>query len=199
MLFPKYKYTIRIGVWTLTQWFKFILVLLLVVGVATYVSRSGSGDETADSGAGREIVISTGDGRAFLAEVVDVTDGDTLEVAGPNGRQQVRLNGIDCPEISQSFGHTAKLLTSDMALHRQLTVRVNGRDNYGRTVADLVFPDGRVLNQELVKAGLAWWYRKYSGDSQLATLENEARTTRLGLWSDSEPIAPWEFRNRSPK
>ena len=86
-----------------------------------------------------------------------------------------------------------------MALHKKFTVKANGHDKYVRTIADLVFPDGRVLNQELVRAGLAWWYRKYSSDPQLATLENEARMKRLGLWSDSEPIAPWEFRNRSPK
>ncbi len=34
-------------------------------------------------------------------------------------------------------------------------------DRCGRTAAQVVLPDGRVLNHEHVKAGLAWWYRRY--------------------------------------
>jgi micrococcal nuclease len=36
------------------------------------------------------------------------------------------------------------------------------RDRYGRIVADVVLPDGRVLSDELVKAGLAWWCRQHA-------------------------------------
>ena len=40
MIFPKHKYSIWIGAWTLTQWFKYSLVLLGVLGAATYISNS---------------------------------------------------------------------------------------------------------------------------------------------------------------
>ncbi len=46
-------------------------------------------------------------------------------------------------------------------------------DRCGRTAAQVVLPDGRVLNHEHVKAGLAWWYRRYVPGGkrlQLATM-----------------------------
>jgi endonuclease YncB( thermonuclease family) len=39
---------------------------------------------------------------------------------------------------------------------------VKDRDRYGRLVAEVLLPDGRLLNQELVHAGIAWWYRQYA-------------------------------------
>ncbi len=52
----------------------------------------------------------------------------------------------------------------------------------GRTIGEVILPDGRVLNRELVKAGFAWWYRRYApNDETLAQLEREARRTKRGL------------------
>ena len=49
------------------------------------------------------------------------------------------------------------------------------------------------LNQELVKQGWCWWYRKYApGDTVLERLEAEAREERKGLWADHKPVPPWE-------
>jgi micrococcal nuclease len=56
-------------------------------------------------------------------------------------------------------------------------------------------PDGRNLNQELVRAGLAWWYRQYAKrDQVLAALEQEARAAKRGLWVEASPVPPWEWR-----
>lgn len=53
------------------------------------------------------------------------------------------------------------------------------------------------LNQELVKQGCRWWYRKYApGDALLEGLEKEAREAKKGLWDDSQPVPPWESRKR---
>ena len=65
---------------------------------------------------------------------------------------------------------------------------------YGRTVADVILPDGRVLNRELVTVGLAWWYKRYSKDESLGQLEAAARTARRGLWADPDPVPPWCWR-----
>jgi len=43
-----------------------------------------------------------------------------------------------------------------------LTVRVKDRDRYGRVVADVILPDGRILNHKLVRAGFAWWFRRFA-------------------------------------
>lgn len=60
----------------------------------------------------------------------------------------------------------------------------------------MYLPDGTMLNKELVKAGLAWWYCKYSMDQSLAQLELEAREAKIGLWQDPKPVPPWVFRKR---
>ena len=74
-------------------------------------------------------------------------------------------------------------------------MNAGARVRYGRTVAVVILPDGRSLNAELVRAGLAWWYRRYAPDDEtLERLEREAREARRGLWGDPEPIPPWEWR-----
>jgi micrococcal nuclease len=47
-------------------------------------------------------------------------------------------------------------------------------------------PDGRRLNHEVVRAGYAWWFRRYSSDATLAALESEARAAQRGLWADPQ-------------
>jgi micrococcal nuclease len=136
---------------------------------------------------------------AFSGEVVRVLDGDTIEVMHDGQAERVRLNAVDCPEKGQAFGTAAKQFTSSLVFGQTVTVRSSGRDRYRRTIGDVVLPDGRSLNQELIKAGMAWWYRHYSKDRTLEDLESEARSQKRGLWSDADPIAPWEWRRGSKK
>ncbi len=50
-------------------------------------------------------------------------------------------------------------------------------------------------NRELVKAGFAWWYRRYAPDDEtLKQLEAEARAAKRGLWADPHVVPPWEWR-----
>jgi endonuclease YncB( thermonuclease family) len=130
----------------------------------------------------------------FSAPVVGVTDGDTITVLRNGRHEALRLHGIDAPEKGQAFGERAKQFTSGRAFAKSVVVRVMGRDRYGRTIGDVFLPDGRNLNQELVRAGYAWWYRRYSADRRLAALEAEARAARRGLWADPNPQPPWEWR-----
>jgi micrococcal nuclease len=108
---------------------------------------------------------------------------------------KVRLHGVDTPEKAQAFGTQARKLTGDLVFQRDVTVVVHTTDRYGRLVGEVLLPDGRSLNQELVKAGMAWWYRQYAPhDTTLAQLEAEARTAKRGLWADANPVPPWEWR-----
>ncbi len=68
------------------------------------------------------------------------------------------------------------------------------RDRYGRTVGVVLLQDGRSLNRELVRAGFAWMYRRYTNDQNLSDLEEEARLARRGMWVDANPLPPWEWR-----
>ena len=74
----------------------------------------------------------------------------------------------------------------------------HGKDKYGRTLDDVLLPDGTNVNHALVKEGWCWWYRKYApGNSELEKLEKDARDAKKGLWGDPHPVPPWEWRRRS--
>ena len=75
-----------------------------------------------------------------------------------------------------------------------MRVVVRLKDRYGRTVADLYLGKKHV-NQEMVRAGMAWWFRRYAPHDQvLRELEEQAREAGLGLWADPDATAPWNFR-----
>lgn len=133
---------------------------------------------------------------SFSGKVIGMADGDTISVMRLGRAEKVRLSGIDTPEKKQPFGHRAKQLTSELAFGKIVTVKISGRDRYGRWIAEVILPDGRSLNRELLRAGLAWWYRSYSRDERLGRLEAEARGSRRGLWRDPRPVPLWEFRKQ---
>ncbi len=111
----------------------------------------------------------------FTGRVVGVSDGDTITVLHNGKGERIRLHGIDCPEKRQAFGNRAKQFTSKLVFGETVTVQVMDRNRYVRTVGVVLLPDGRSLNHELVRAGLAWIYRRYAPDDEtLAQLEREA-------------------------
>jgi micrococcal nuclease len=86
------------------------------------------------------------------------------------------------------FSNRAKQFVSGLCFGKEVTVKPRGLDRYQRTVADVILPDGRNLNHEIVRAGFAWWFRKYApGDETLERLEKEARQARRGLWIGESP------------
>ena len=112
-----------------------------------------------------------------------------------NHPERIRLNGIDCPEKGQAYGKRAKQAASELVFGKEVTLQTFGKDKYGRTIADVLLPDGTNVNHELVKDGWCWWYRKYApGDVILEELGNRARASGLGLWADPRPVPPWVYR-----
>jgi len=133
----------------------------------------------------------------FAGNVVGVIDGDTLMVMHNGRGEKIRLNGIDCPEKGQAYGHKAKEAASALVFGKHVTIVTHGHDKYGRTIGDVLLPDGTNVNYTLVKDGMCWWYRKYApGDATLERLETESRVAKRGLWVDLHPVPPWEWRHR---
>ena len=129
------------------------------------------------------------------AKVVGVADGDSITVLAPGNQQvKIRLHGIDCPESGQAFGKRAKQFTSNQCFGKTITYRKVDIDRYGRTVATVYLDDGRELNLEIIRAGYAWHYRRYSDRQDYAEAEEQARAEKLGLWSDPHAKPPWEWR-----
>jgi micrococcal nuclease len=127
--------------------------------------------------------------------VVRVIDGDSIVILMQKTQYEIRLEGVDCPEMGQPFGKAAKKFTSKMAFGKTVTISVKEKDKYGRTVGTVYLEDGTNLCRELVRAGLAWWYRQYSDDAILAELEEEARVAKRGLWALPDPQPPWQKRH----
>ena len=99
---------------------------------------------------------------AMRMKTVGVKDGDTIEVLFEGKAQTIRLLDIDCPEKSQAYGMKAKQFTSDMCYGKEIRVESFGkRDRYDR-ILGTVYINNTNLNAELLKAGLAWNYKKYS-------------------------------------
>ena len=131
----------------------------------------------------------------LAGKVIGVSDGDTITLLS-QGKQQikVRLAAIDAPEKAQAFGQRAKQHMSDICFGKQAEVKVIDTDRYGRSVGEVTC-DGVFANAEMIKAGMAWVYQKYSkGYGAFFPLEEEARAAKRGLWSDPNPVAPWEWR-----
>jgi micrococcal nuclease len=129
----------------------------------------------------------------FTGKCIGVSDGDTISTMIAGRAVKIRLEGIDCPEIGQDFGTRAKQFTSALVFGKDVKVKEYNLDRYGRTVAR-VYVQGRDVSLELVKAGLAWHYKKYSSDPVLAEAEDQARRAKTGLWSMPSPVPPWDFR-----
>lgn len=127
-------------------------------------------------------------------KVVGVSDGDTLTALDEsNTKHKVRLHGIDAPEIGQPFGTKSREALGRLAMKKTATLHLKGRDRYGRDLAR-VEVDGRDVNLELVKDGLAWHYARYDDSPELASAEREAREAKRGVWADTGAVPPWEWR-----
>jgi endonuclease YncB( thermonuclease family)/methylphosphotriester-DNA--protein-cysteine methyltransferase len=133
-------------------------------------------------------------------KVIDVHDGDTVTVIDRNNKKfHIRLQGIDAPELKQEFGARSQQNLSRLVLGKQVTVYWSKVDKYRRTVGTIVL-DGQDMNIEQVKAGLAWHFKKYADEQDAkdrvtyAAAEQQARAAKLGLWQDSNPTAPGDWR-----
>lgn len=127
-------------------------------------------------------------------KVVGVADGDTITALCQGNEQvKVRLAEIDAPEKAQPFGAKSKQSLSGLCFGKMAQIAEQDRDRYGRTVAR-VSCAGIDANAEQVRRGLAWVYDRYATDPDLYPLQDAARAERRGLWADSAPTPPWEWR-----
>lgn len=125
--------------------------------------------------------------------VVNVIDGDTLEIRTENTIVKVRLIDIDCPEDGQ-YGHRqAKELLACYALRKHCDCIVMTEDKYGRAVAR-VWVNGEDLSKRLVAEGWAHVYDKYCHSFDMCQIQNKAMAAKRGIWAMGVPMVPWLFR-----
>lgn len=141
-------------------------------------------------------------GQSEVMKVVRIIDGDTVEALDAHDAlHRIRLAGIDAPESRQPFSERSRQLLADLVFHKSVWVDWNKMDRYGRRVGTLTIePSGLDANLEMVKAGLAWHYKEFEAEQsveqrqQYGAAEQAARDSRIGIWSEANPIEPAQWR-----
>lgn len=131
---------------------------------------------------------------AKLQGVVErVYDGDTVGVKIGSLSERVRILGVDAPETDgpytkrEPFGEKAKQFTQTAVLNKVVTISLEGatqRDKYKRLLARLITPEGESLGAELIKRGLAKYYKRYRypEKKEFKKLQSAAQKKCRGLW-----------------
>ena len=138
-------------------------------------------------------------------QVSRVIDGDTIEVKKGAVKLTVRLVGIDAPEVShkkhepgQAYSQQATKHLAKLVLNRSADVKSFGADRYGRVLGE-VFVDGKNVNLEMVKTGLAEVYRGTPASGHKMgpywNAEEDARKAGNGMWVLGDKyVSPREWR-----
>jgi len=136
----------------------------------------------------------------FSVKVVGISDGDTFTCVNDDNLQlKIRINGIDAPEKKQAFGNKSKELLSSLIFGKRINIDVQSKDGYGRYIAYVYSPEGKDVALLMLHEGMAWHFTKYDNNKVYSDAENVARKAKRGLWSESSPIAPWDFRAQRKK
>lgn len=132
--------------------------------------------------------------------IIHVADGDTVTLlTAQKTSVRVRVAGIDAPEKKQAWGARSRQAMMRCAYQKSARVETHKKDRYGRQVG-IVTVNGEDCGLTLLKSGLAWFYAAYERElpAQKRALyraaQDNAKKMKRGLWQDSAPQAPWEWR-----
>jgi endonuclease YncB( thermonuclease family) len=119
---------------------------------------------------------------------------------GDKRQHKIRLAGIDAPERHQGFAERSKQNLSALTFKKQVTLDCYKIDRYKRKVCRIQV-EGKDVALAQVQVGLAWHYKQFEKEQKIlerttyAKAEDDARTSRIGLWQSDKPMPPWEFRS----
>ena len=133
--------------------------------------------------------------------IVGVSDGDTLTLLDSSNKQhKIRIVGIDAPEKKQDYGQRSKANLSNVAFNQAVVADCRKIDRYKRNLC-VVSANGRDVGLEQIRSGMAWHYKQYAKEQPASErityerAENEAKAKRLGLWAETDPLPPWDWRH----
>ncbi len=132
--------------------------------------------------------------RAHAAmQIAYVYDGDTVKIVDGKQKYKLRLTHIDAPERNQTYGKKSRRALIKLCMNAAVNIHIVGTDKYRRKLGSLSCDDQDVASY-MVAHGHAWFNDRYSSDITLALKERKARESKLGLWQDQKPTAPWVWR-----
>jgi endonuclease YncB( thermonuclease family) len=133
------------------------------------------------------------------AVVVEVNDGKTITVENTGRRIKVVLKAAESPEKDQPYGDVARLHLAGFVLNRRVVVEYTGL-GAGALLIAKVFCDDRDIGLQMIRDGVAWFDRNYESElgaqaqRLYADSDQAARSEHRGIWQDSAPVPPWEWR-----
>ena len=138
--------------------------------------------------------------------VIRIHDGDTITAQIAEGnRIQVRLSGIDAPELKQKYGIESRNALIALLKNDSPTLDCFKTDKYRRQICRIFTSTGTDVSLQMVATGNAWWFEKYASDQnkdeqeRYSAAEIDARRQNLGLWSSPSAAAPWDWRAAQKK
>lgn len=137
--------------------------------------------------------------RQISGQVAYVIDGDTFQLSSHKlGDIRIRVAEIDAPELHQPYGQKAKSYLRDLIESKDVICSITEKDRYGRYIAKINVPGTQNIDvaAEMVRAGYAWHYKKYSTSQELANIELKAKSKKQGLWAAPNAVAPWLYRQQ---
>lgn len=110
--------------------------------------------------------------------VIEVADGDTFQL---KSGKRVRLMGVDSPEIERCAGPEAKNRLSDLILGKNVELKEEVTEAYGRSMA-LVYQGSILINKVMLEEG--WGRPDYRKNSQRDILTVAYKIGKeKGLWT----------------
>jgi micrococcal nuclease len=133
-------------------------------------------------------------------KVIHIVDGDTFDVLDSRHETtRIRVSCMDTPEKGQPFYRRAKDALADLIHGRQVLVKAYKHDRYGRLIGELADLD---ICHTMIATGMAWHNQPYARElapgraDLLIEAEQGAKVRRAGVWTDTSPQPPWEFRRQ---
>jgi micrococcal nuclease len=130
-------------------------------------------------------------------KVLDVYDGDTIQVQTENGPEKVRFSGINAPETTkpgvvgmcmadEATKRTRELIGNSKKVTLTPDSRQTNRDRYNRLLRYVYNDQNQDINLVLVQEGLAPVMKGFEAEKKTAYLKAEAEAKRqgLGVWGD---------------
>ena len=141
----------------------------------------------------------------LVGKVVQVSDGDTINIRTSSETVRIRLASIDAPETShgsdqpgQPFGEASRKFLAGLVAGKTIQAQCFEKDRFGRHICDIP-DDDTTANRLSVKNGMSWANQqgkgKYLRDASLPELEKQARAAKLGLWAEPAAVPPWVWRH----
>lgn len=156
------------GRWDMKRTFVFIVMMLLMMAAPSFAE-------------------------SFSGQVQMVKDGSNIFVKSGEKTYEVKLYGIDCPAAEQEFGEQSRQYAEDLLKGKEVWVDVKRLDHSKRYVSKVVV-DGKDASVELARAGLAWYDSRVYSEPAVAGAQTEAQSSKIGIWSQTKPVAPWDYR-----